>query len=56
MKVKATASFAGIGFAAVPGETIDVPEAVAKDLIQAGFAKKEAATTATKEKKKNEDK
>lgn len=42
MKVKATRSFAGISFSAKPGAVIDVPEAVAEDLIRAGYAESES--------------
>ena len=38
MKVKAKVAFAGIGFGAASGEVVDLPEAIAADVIQAGYA------------------
>ena len=38
MKVKAMVAFAGIGFGAASGEVVDLPEAIAADVIQAGYA------------------
>ena len=38
MKVKAKIAFAGIGFGAASGEVVDLPEAIAADVIQAGYA------------------
>ena len=41
MRIKAKASFAGIGFSASIGSVIDVPDEVAKDLIKAGYAEED---------------
>lgn len=41
MKVKAIKAFAG-QYSAKPGAVIDVPEAVAEDLIRAGYAESES--------------
>lgn len=38
MKVKAKIAFAGIGFGAASGEVVDLPEAIAADVIKAGYA------------------
>lgn len=39
MKIRALCSFAGCGFSGHKGMELDVPENVAKDLINAAFAK-----------------
>ena len=56
MRIKAKASFAGIGFSASIGSVIDVPDEVAKDLIKAGYAEEDKdpdpAAGKTKKKKK----
>ena len=38
MKITAKVSFAGLEFSAIPGQVLDLPEKVAKDLIEAGYA------------------
>jgi len=40
MKIKALTSFAGIDFSMAPGEVQDLPEAIAEDLVNAGYAEK----------------
>ena len=42
MKIKALTSFAGIDFSMAPGEVQDLPEAIAEDLINAGFATRDS--------------
>ena len=38
LKVKATRSVAGRGFAIAPGETKELPKEIAEDLVKAGHA------------------
>lgn len=53
MKVKAVIGFAGIGFNASAGEVIDLPEAVAKSVIDCGLAVAEPKAEPTTKAKKN---
>ena len=52
MKITAKVSFAGQDFNAYPGQVIDLPEEIAKDLIGAGYAEAEKKAPEAK----NEDK
>lgn len=48
MKIKAKVSFAGENFSAAQGAVVTVPEDVAEDLIQAGYAEPVEETRAKK--------
>ena len=60
MKITAKVSFSGRDFSAISGQVLDLPEAIAKDLVQAGYAEAESAKTqkaeATKAEANDEDK
>ena len=60
MKITAKVSFSGLNFSAISGQVLDLPEEIAKDLIQAGYAEAESAKTqkaeAIKAEAKDEDK
>ena len=46
MKIKAKIGFAGTNFSASSGQVLDLPEDVARDLINAGFAEYEGKSVA----------
>ena len=60
MKITAKSNFAGLEFNAITGQVLDLPEEIAEDLIQAGYAEptnaKATKAEAPKSEEKDEDK
>ncbi len=51
MKVKCLRSFSGMSFNGTIGEVKDFPDAIAEDLIKAGYAKEAVPSVATSQQK-----